>query len=206
MTSQLKNWLGPAPRTAPPEVPGYELYSYERLRIGRLGLLGLALLPIWFILYMASLSALGGRTSYSGNITLGTLLGLVLVFVGVTALHELLHGLPAVLLGARPAFGMGPGYFYATFHEPMGRWGYLTVGLAPLVVINTACVVLALLEPDWAGWLLVISLYNFSGASGDLWMAYRIFRAPANARFYDLADGFAVLVPAATDAPREAVR
>jgi hypothetical protein len=178
-------------------VPGYELYAYERLQIGRLGLFGLALLPIWFSFYVVVLGVLGGRTSYSVVFTVETLLGLVLVFVGVTALHELLHGLPAVLLGAKPAFGAGPGYFYATFREPMGRWGYLTVGLTPLVVINTACVVLALFYPQWAGWLLVASLYNFAGASGDLWMATRILRAPANARFYDLADGFAVLVPAA---------
>lgn len=201
MTSQVKNWIGPPPRTEPPDVSGYELYAYERLRMGRLGLLGIALLPVWFLFYLGLLSALGGRTDYSAQVNLTTLLGFIVVVVSVTALHELLHGLPALLLGARPAFGAGPGYFYTTFVEPLNRWGYLTVGVTPLLVINSACVVLALIFPEWAGWLFVASLYNFSGASGDLWMSYRILRAPANARFYDLADGFAVLVPEATTAP-----
>lgn len=206
MTSQVKNWIGPPPRSAPPDVPGYTLYAYERLRMGRLSLLGIALLPIWFVVYLAVLAAFGGRTDYSTEFTLSALLGLIIVVVGVTALHEALHGLPALLLGARPAFGAGPGYFYTTFTEPLGRWGYLTVGATPLLVINTACIVLALLYPAWAGWLFVASLYNFSGASGDLWMSYRILRAPADARFYDLADGFAVLVPEHSSIPIETAR
>jgi hypothetical protein len=196
LTSPVKNWIGPPPRSAPPEVAGYELFAYERLRMGRLGLLGIVLLPIWFIFYLAVLAIFGGRTDYSGQFSFTVLLGLVIVVVGVTMLHEALHGLTALLLGARPAFGAGPGYFYTTFSEPLGRWGYLAVGLTPLLVINAASIVLALLEPAWAGWLLVVSLYNCSGSSGDLWMATRIIKAPSDARFYDLADGFAVLVPA----------
>src|SRR5690606_33643689 len=117
------------------------------------------------------------------------------VILAVTVVHEIIHGLVAAVLGAKPAFGVGPGIAYTTFLEPMSRAAYLAVGLAPLLIMSVAFVVAALYWPSAAGWLLAAAIINASGAIGDLWMSYRILRAPRGARFYDLADGFAVLAP-----------
>jgi hypothetical protein len=122
-------------------------------------------------------------------------LGASIALVVVPFIHEAAHGLAALVLGAKPAFGVGPGYAYTTFREPMGRWAYLTVGLAPLVSGSVSGMLLAV---AWAGgreWVIFACIVNAAGAIGDLWMSWRILKLPRNAIYYDLADGFAALVP-----------
>jgi hypothetical protein len=123
------------------------------------------------------------------------LLGTPLILVALPVVHELIHGLAALLCGARPSYGVGPGYAYTTFREPVGRSAYLLIGLAPLAIISLVCVVCASRWDAGANWLLVFAAVNGGGAIGDIWMGWRIVQQPRSAIFFDLADGFAVLVP-----------
>lgn len=156
---------------------------------------GTLLIPLWAIALVATVAALGGPSSYETTFTFSTLVLFVVVTAAVIVVHEIIHGLAAALLGVRPSFGIGPGFAYTTFLEPMKKSSYLIVGLAPLIVITLAAVGAAVVWPSIAGWMIVVGTINASGAIGDLWMTARILRTPRRAMFYDLADGFAVFAP-----------
>lgn len=85
-----------------------------------------------------------------------------------------------------------------TVYDPLGKLAYLSVALAPLLIISIGSIVLGVVWPAAAGWALFGSLFNISGAGGDLWMARKIHSFPVNALYIDLADGFAVLGPTTT--------
>jgi hypothetical protein len=166
------------------------------MNMAQVSVAGMLLIPIWLFVFVGIIAALGGRSSYDVRVTpANLLLGALIALVVVPVLHEVVHGLLAVVFRARPAFGIGPGFAYTTFREPMTRWPYLAVGLGPLVVLSVAFVALAVAWPSAGGYLLLAAVVNSAGAIGDLWMAWRILRLPRNALFYDLADGFAALVP-----------
>jgi len=193
--NELRPWIGEPPHAVAPELPGYEQIAHEKLEIGKMTLTGLVMIPVWAFGFTALIAILGGRREYEMTFTLWGFLWLAGLLVIIIVIHELIHGLTAALLGAKPAFGVGPGFAYTTFLESMNKVAYLAVGLAPLVLISATAVASALIWPAAAGWLLVVAIINASGAIGDLWMAARIIRAPAAARFFDLADGFAIYVP-----------
>lgn len=176
-------------------MPGYRQVSHERLEMGRLTLGGLALIPVWAVAFTGIVALLGGRTEYSVSFTWTGPIYLVILMVAVILIHEVIHGAVAALFGTRPSFGIGPGFAYTTFLDSMGKAAYLAVGIAPLLLMSIGAVALALIWPAAAGWMIAGAVINASGAVGDLWMAHRIIRAPAAARFHDLADGFAVYVP-----------
>ncbi|MDI3339044.1 MAG: DUF3267 domain-containing protein [Sphaerobacter sp.] len=188
--------IGEAPLREPPIVPGYRLVHWERLRLGRLSLLGLLSMPLWAMAFTGVAAALGGPRQYALVVTpRAIVVGLLLLFVVVPLLHEAVHGLLAWLLGARPSFGIGAGFAYTTFRAPVGRRAYAAICLAPLVVLSVAGVAVMVAWPQGAMATLVVLVGNASGAVGDLWMAWRLRTVPPDARLYDLADGFAVLAP-----------
>lgn len=194
--AQLRPWFGDPPRTDAPDVPGFTPIAHERVPIMPLSLAGVVLVPLWAYLFVGAIMLLGGRSSYQATLTpLRVVLGAVIALAAVPVAHEALHGLAARALGARPAFGIGAGFAYTTFREPLARWPYLAVGLAPLVVMSAAAIALGAAWSTAAGWLVFAAVANAAGAIGDLWMAWRIVRRPRNALFIDLADGFAVLEP-----------
>lgn len=193
--NDLRPWIGEPPHAVAPVLPGYKQIAHERLEIGKMTISGLLLIPVWAIGFTALLALLGGRREFEMSFEPWGFLWLAGLLVAVIVVHELVHGLTAALFGAKPAYGVGPGFAYTTFLESMSKVAYLAIGLAPLILISVAAVAGALIWPAAAGWLLVVAIINASGAVGDLWMAARILRAPSDARFYDLADGFAVYVP-----------
>ena len=194
----LKPWFGDPPHTSAPDMPGYWQSSHEQINIGKVSVVGVVLIPLWFMLVVSTIAILGGRSEYSVEFSFTVILILAVLIVAVVLMHELVHGAVAALLGAKPAFGVGPGFAYTTFLEPMSKSSYLAVGLAPLVLLTAGAIGVALAWPALAGWMVVAATINASGAIGDLWMTWRIVRAPRGSMFYDLADGFAVYVPADT--------
>lgn len=194
--ARMRTWFGDPPRSDPPDVPGYVLVSHERFSITSGSIVGFVLLPVWAFLIIGAVALLGGRSEYGANFDVWTmLLGAVVALLLVPLVHELIHGATGVAFGVRPSYGIGPGFAFTTFHEPMRRTQYLAVGLAPLVVITSACILLAIRFDAIAGWLIFAGVMNAGGAVGDLWMSWRIIRQQPTAIYYDLADGFAVLVP-----------
>lgn len=199
--ARLRRWFGPEPRTAAPEIEGYEQVAHERLDMLFGTIAGFAVIPVaWFVIAVA-VDLLGGPLIAGFSVgLLDLLLGLVIALVLVPLLHEAVHGIAALLVGARPAFGVGPGFAYTTFREPLTRVPYLIVGLAPVVVLTIASILLAARWHDAAGLIVFFAVVNASGAVGDGWMAWRILKQPPGALYFDLADGFAVLAPVDRDA------
>ncbi len=128
--------------------------------------------------------------------------GLVLLVVGtnilaylvVLALHEGVHGLVFALLGGRPVFGTKLPFalYCGAPNQLFTRNCYLAVGLAPLVVISLAGIVLILLAPGLAPYVQLGLIGNFSGAAGDLWAARVVLEQPPTALLLDTSSGFEV--------------
>ncbi len=164
--------------------------------MGPLTIVGFVLIPVWWFVIVALVALAGGPEESSFAITAKTFVaGALIALVAVPVLHELVHGIAGMLVGVRPAYGVGPGFAYTTFREPLGKWQYLAVGIAPLVVLTVLSVLVAARWESIANAAIFFAVVNAAGAIGDLWMSWRIIRAPRAAIFYDLADGFAVLVP-----------
>lgn len=159
------------------------------------GLLGLLLFPIWGVIFVLMMSLLGGRTSFTFSISALMFFGVVGIFALTLALHEVIHGLAALVAGQRPSFGMGKGFFYTTVHDSVSWGQYMAIAVSPGIIISVGAIVGALIWPEATGWLMFASMVNASGVGGDIWMARRVFAAPRDSRFYDLADGFAIYVP-----------
>lgn len=198
--SRLRTLIGEPPRLDRPALPGYRLHAHEQIDMLRALVLGFLLLPVFAYLIVFGIAALGGRTSYSLDIVstgglVRILLGAVVALVGVPLVHEIVHGLAVLLVGQRPSFGLGPGVAWTSFNTAVGRTAYLTIGLAPLVVLTVAAILIGARYDALAGWMLFAGLVNASGAAGDLWMTWRTLKQPRRARYLDLADGFAVYVP-----------
>jgi len=192
----IRPWIGDPPRTDPPEHVGYVELSRERLRMGPMTVVGFVLIPVWWYVIATLVMLAGGSKSLSFAIDGRSLVfGLLIALVAVPVIHELIHGVAGKLVGVKPAYGVGPGFAYTTFREPLGKWQYLAVGLAPLVVLTILSVIVAARFESAAIGAIFFAVINAAGAIGDIWMSWRIVRAPRGAIFYDLADGFAVLIP-----------
>jgi hypothetical protein len=180
----------------PPNIEGYVLVKRERIPIQRVGLIGLLSAPLWALLFVGIAYALGGSPHIRLHITFfGVLIALLNLIVVMPALHEAIHGLTARLSGAHPTFGIGAGFAYTTFREPVRPIPYLVIGLAPLVVISAAGVALLVLRPVVPGQTLVFMVGNAAGALGDLWVVAKVLRLPRICLICDLADGFAFYLP-----------
>jgi hypothetical protein len=157
----------------------------------------MVLIPFWWVFFSVMVGLLGGRYISGFVVTLpNLLLGAVIALLLVPLLHEAVHGIAALLAGVRPSYGIGPGFAYTTFPDPVGKRPYLAIGLAPLVVLSAIGLPLAAVWDAGAGLVLFFLVVNAAGAIGDIWMSWRIALQPPDALLVDLADGFAVLVPA----------
>ncbi len=118
----------------------------------------------------------------------------VLAYLLVLALHEGIHGLVFAALGGRPRFGarLPLALYCGAPNQLFTRNAYLAVGLAPLLVISLAGVVLMILAPTLAPYVQLGLIGNFSGAAGDLWAVRVLLRQPPSVLVQDTATGFEV--------------
>jgi hypothetical protein len=118
----------------------------------------------------------------------------ILAYIVVLALHEAVHALAFALVGGRPVFGAKwPFALYCGApNQLFTRNAYLAVGLAPLVVISLAGIVLIFLAPMLAPFVQLALIGNLSGACGDLWAARILFGQPPTVLLQDTASGFEV--------------
>lgn len=125
------------------------------------------------------------------------LLWLVVGIVGymiMLPLHELLHALAFLLWGGTPYFGVKMPYalFCGARNQLFRRNQYLVVGLAPLIVITLAGIILTLFSPIVAVYTLAITIGNVSGAAGDVLAAQKLWRMSSDVLVEDTNDGFRV--------------
>lgn len=192
----IKPWIGNPPPVSPPDIDGYRLLAREKFDMVRGSIVGMAFIPFWWVLYSVAVGLLGGSYVTEFTVTLTSMLvaGLI-ALVAVPLLHEAVHGLAAMLVGVRPSYGVGPGFAYTTVKEPLDKRAYLVIAIAPLLVLSAIGLPLATVWDTGAGAILFFLIVNASGAVGDLWMSWRVAFQPRDALFFDLADGFAVLIP-----------
>ncbi len=200
---QIRPWIGKPPIADPPIISGYRLIRSERIDLLRVSILGVLLAPIWWVMFGVVVGILSGQQEVSGSISVLNLLVGISFAVILVITHEVLHGVAILAGGKRPSFGAGPGFFYTTCHDPLTRRAYGIVLLFPLIVINGGALIAASIWPAVTGWVLFLSLLNTMGAGGDIWMFFRILKAPRTALIVDLASGFAIYdvdLPQATTA------
>jgi len=120
----------------------------------------------------------------------------VLAVLGLFFVHEWCHGLAFRWAGARPRYGAKlVAWFFPVFYATApGHWltrrQYLTVVLAPTVVVNLAGLGALLAFPTVGLWLIGPLAFHLGGCVGDWWMAVVIARLPAGTLFEDTRDGF----------------
>ncbi len=123
------------------------------------------------------------------------LVGSVLVaIVIVVVVHEGLHGGVGMLLGHRPVFGLEPPLVYTTYEEKIPRDHLIAIALAPLILIDMACIFLYLL-----GTLRLFAVLCFAvntiGALGDVWIVLKIARHSRDSLIQDTKTGVQVWSP-----------
>ncbi len=160
----------------------YHLYKSLNLSKGQtmlwLNIAGLVLLVVfgWFFRLIISYihpinlfhqGILGFLTYFSGLELLALPLSLILMLV----LHEVIHGLFFWLFThQRPRFALRSGYAYAAAPDwYLEKPQYIIVGLAPLVILSFASIILSwLLSSALVPYLFLIATFNAAGSLGDI--------------------------------------
>src|SRR6185437_1334041 len=180
----------------PPEITGYELIGRRQIPLRRVSLIGLLTAPLWTVAFLGLSRLLGGRAHLRLDITVSSvLLALFNLLIFMPFFHEAIHGIVARAFGARPTFGVGAGFAYTTFREPIRPTPYLMVGAAPLLVLSVVGMIVLTLRPSFPGQTLVFLVGNATGAFGDLWVLWHVPQLPRGSLICDLADGFAYYLP-----------
>jgi hypothetical protein len=170
--------------------------AHERIPIRRVTVASILTIPVWTFLFMLAGLPFLELNGFAVTITLTTvLIVLAVALVLVPVVHEIVHGLVALAVGARPFFGVGEGFAYTSFHEPVSRDAYLAITIAPLAALSLGTVVVIAFVPGVFGYAVAFGAVNAAGSAGDLWMLSKVWRLPPDARIYDLADGYAAYVP-----------
>jgi hypothetical protein len=177
-----------------------ELALLEReqlLPLARLSLQLLVIGAVFFGLLNYFAYVLRYHTLHTAITGGGVLLWLVISIAGyclMLPLHELLHGAAFLLWGGRPYFGAKLPYalYCGAKNQLFRRNQYLVVGLAPLVVITLAGILVTLISPVTAVYTLAITVGNISGAAGDIWSVGRLLRLPKPTLVEDTETGYRV--------------
>lgn len=126
-------------------------------------------------------------------------LSLFAIILGTAIIHELVHGVAFTAFGGSPRYGVKVKYFlplaYATSPgDYFRRNAFIVIGLAPLIVIDIACLLLLAIFPQ-ASWLIMVIAFNTGGAVGDIWMAVQLLRCPKSVQVEDREEGMAIYAP-----------
>jgi hypothetical protein len=186
----------PKLRHDPPEIPGYELRIREAIPLNRLSLWAVLSGIPWAIFFFVIGLMIQQPEDLAFTISLLTIvLVFVVLLIVVPILHEAIHGIVALTVGAKPFYGVGAGYAYTSFREPISPRQYIVISIAPLLTLSIASIAAFALIPGWFLYILVLATGNAAGSLGDLWILNRVRTLPTDAIIYDLADGYAAFVP-----------
>lgn len=170
--------------------------------LNALGIPWFILCTVFFIVVAALLGAFGAGGSGEFTLTITSLLVALVVLIvttfAVLVLHEMIHGLFFWLFTrARPRFGFKGAYAYAAapgWYIP--RPQFLAVGLAPLVLISLAgLLILPVTAPPVSLVIVVALILNATGAIGDLYMVVRLLSTPRGVLIEDEGEGIRWFAP-----------
>ena len=139
-----------------------------------------------------------GYIEFGGRAALRQVAYLLGLTVINTVLHEAVHGFFFwYFTGSRPLFALKLTYAYAAAPEWfIPRRQYFVVGLAPLVLIDAAALVIIWLAPaGWAVAAALVAALNTGGAVGDMWVVMRLLACPADCLVQDKGDGISFFEP-----------
>ena len=113
----------------------------------------------------------------------------LLLMIPISIVHESIHGLAYKMFGGKVKYGFKGIYAYTQEISgiPIERSKFLIILLLPLMIMSIATLML----PIWLGG--IIFLLNLMGASGDLYMSYRLIRYDCNSKIVDKIYGFDVV-------------
>ena len=124
----------------------------------------------------------------------------VVIVLGLTTavmfVHEAVHALAFLLLGARPRFGAvrtedGVPYLSVGAEGHMfSRASFTFVLLAPVVLLGGAFAIWVALLP-WGGWMVIPAAVHLAGCVGDLVMLTVVAYLPSGTRIEDTDSGMA---------------
>lgn len=117
--------------------------------------------------------------------------------IGVIAyiiLHELVHGIAMKICGTKKVrYGFTEIYAFAGSDDYYDKKSYIIIALAPIAVWGIVLAVINIFVPaNWFWVVYFIQLTNLSGAAGDLYVAFRFARLPADILVRDHGIGMAV--------------
>ena len=128
----------------------------------------------------------------------GMLVGMV-VYIFV---HEGVHGFFIKIFSGRPPFygrDLKKGMFYAGSRCFFGRFAYVVIALAPLMVWG---IVIALMLSELSAkssqfwwYLYAIQIFNFTGSAGDVYITWRILRMPKEVFLQDAGTSMKFFLP-----------
>ncbi|MGH4118667.1 DUF3267 domain-containing protein [Clostridium sp.] len=113
----------------------------------------------------------------------------LLLMVPISIIHECIHGLTFIAFGGKVKYGFKGIYAYTMeiSELPIERTKFLIILLAPVTVMSIA----SLLLPISLGG--VIFLFNLLGASGDLYMSFKLVKYHWSSKIVDRIYGFDVV-------------
>ncbi len=113
-------------------------------------------------------------------------------------LHEAVHGVfIRIISGKWGKFGFNSSFAYASSEALFGRYEYITIALAPIVIWGIVLGVVNMIVPmGWFWVIYVVQIINLSGAVGDIYVTYTVMKLPKESLFKD--DGLDITVYAKT--------
>ncbi|MBX4265796.1 DUF3267 domain-containing protein [Clostridium estertheticum] len=113
----------------------------------------------------------------------------LLLMIPISIVHESIHGLAYRIFGGKVKYGFKGIYAYTQEISgiPIDRTKFLIILLSPLTIMSIA----TLLLPSWLGG--IIFLLNLLGASGDLYMSFKLIKYDSNSKIVDRIYGFDVV-------------
>jgi hypothetical protein len=128
----------------------------------------------------------------------GQLLVLVVFITLSLILHELIHGFFFWLFTrSQPVYALHLAYAYAAapaWYIPVRQ--YWIIGIAPLVLIDAAGLLLILFAPaSWILLLIFLVAFNTGGAVGDMLITLRLLRTSSACLVNDVGDGVTFFEP-----------
>ena len=123
------------------------------------------------------------------NLIINFYIYVLLFMIPISIVHEGIHGLLYKAFGGTVKYGFKGIYAYTQEISEIAidRIKFLIILLAPLAVIS----IMTLFLPLWLGGM--IFFLNLLGASGDLYMSYRLIRYDWNSKIVDRRYGFDVV-------------
>ena len=115
-------------------------------------------------------------------------------------LHELVHGITMKLFGCpKVKYGFTGLYAFAGSDSYFGKWPYLVIALAPVVVWGILLAVLcAVLPASWFWVAYFVQISNLSGAAGDFYVTFKFLGLPKDILVRDTGVSMTVYAPKTT--------